>query len=224
MFEAINASVRITNSKYILKSDGHCIFEKGFDEKLKADCEDNWLVVPRRYDLDADNWKRGDKITDYMYITPPEKRPADSSKSWDWGFGGVRGSAPANAEANLIDDLMTFQGSCWFMTKKYYEDIGGLDMGTFWLEAQHLGNKVWLSGGRVVRNKKTWYAHLHKGKRFSRGYSIPKSSVNIKKDIIDFWMNNRWDKQTRDFKWLIDKFSPPGWENWDWNKEWSDNG
>ena len=221
MFEAINSAVRISQSKYILKLDGHCILDKGFDEKLKADFEYNWLSVPRRYNLDADTWTRGNKIVDYQEIAPPRKKTPDDRKYWERGFNGVKSSRQSD---ELIDDLMTFQGSAWFMNKEFYEEIGGLDLGTFWLEAQHLGNKVWLSGGRVIRNKKTWYAHLHKNKDMGRGYSISRKSCEVKRDIIDFWMNNRWEKQTRDMKWLIDKFQPKGWENWDWSKEWNEEG
>jgi len=221
MFEAINSAVRISTGTYIMKLDGHCLLDKGFDDKLKEDFEDNWLSVPRRYDLIADSWTRGNKITDYEYIAPPRKKSPNDPEHWERGFNGKHWSLP-DRENILIDDLMSFQGSCWFMSKAYYEEIGGLDLGNFWLEAQHLGNKVWLSGGRVISNKKTWYAHLHKGKEMGRGYSISRSSCHIKKDIIDFWMNNRWKNQTRPMKWLIEKFNPPGWENWDWSKPWSE--
>ena len=64
---------------------------------------------------------------------------------------------------------MSWQGSCYFTTKRYWDSLlAPLDTehyGTFTQEAQEIGNKVWLSGGRLVVNKKTWYAHYHKGKR-----------------------------------------------------------
>jgi hypothetical protein len=57
-----------------------------------------------------------------------------------------------------IDDLMTMQGSCWFMTKNHFEVfLGGLnenDFGNIAQEAQEISNKTWLGGGRVVINKK----------------------------------------------------------------------
>jgi hypothetical protein len=72
-----------------------------------------------------------------------------------------------------------------------------------------------LYGGRVVRNKKTWYAHWHKNR--SRGFRLSKRRI-VETEIysMDYWMNNRWPKRKRDFKWIIDKFWPL--DNWpdDW--------
>ena len=39
-------------------------------------------------------------------------------------------------------------------------------------EAEEIGLTTWLSGGRVVTNKNTWYAHLFKGKELGRGYFL----------------------------------------------------
>src|SRR3972149_6578796 len=68
---AINAGMSIAEGEYVMKVDEHCMFDQGYDEKLKADYEDNWLVVPRRYRLDAENWKvieDGRSPVDYMYV------------------------------------------------------------------------------------------------------------------------------------------------------------
>ena len=54
---AINAGVAIAKGDYVMKVDGHCLFDEGFDVKLAEDCEDNWVVIPRRYSLDPENWK-----------------------------------------------------------------------------------------------------------------------------------------------------------------------
>ena len=220
---AINAMSRVATGKYIMKLDAHCILGEEFDKVLKENHKDNWISIPRRYDLIKDNWTKGSKITDYMYITPPNKKPENVNSFWDRGFHGCR-YKPRGRESYLIDDLMTFQGSCWFMSKKLFEQIDGLDFGYFWHEAQQLGNKVWLSGGRVVRNKKTWYAHLHKGKDMGRGYYLSKRKGDEEaKEIIDLWMNNKWGKQIKKFKWLVDKFLPlSGWSNWNWSNEWNE--
>ena len=200
MRSAINSAARIAKGNYLMKCDAHCFFDNGFDEKLLADCADNWLVVPRRYDLDQKTWQRGDKLTDYMYISPP---PEFKGRPWNL----------KDRDDKLIDDLMTFQGSCWFMPKALFEKIGGEDevnYGTSGKEAQELCCKVWLSGGRVVRNKKTWYAHLH----FPRTYSLPPAEREKSRLFaIDCWTNNKWSQQTRNFEWLLNKFNPPGWKH-----------
>jgi predicted O-methyltransferase YrrM len=96
------------------------------------------------------------------------------------------------------------------MPKTLFEFIGGMDeeYGTSGKEAQELGNKVWLSGGRVIRNTRTWYAHL----RFNRTYSLPNGErEKSKRRAIDIWTGDLWPGQVRPFQWLIDKFNPPGW-------------
>jgi len=221
MRNAINESARIAKGKYLMKCDAHCLFDKGFDIKLAADCEPDWLCVPTRYSLDGENWKRrpDKKPINAMYIIPPiEKKPEDG-RFWETGFCGVTWKDKENEKE--IEDLMTFQGSCWFMHRDLFFKIGCMDeknCGTFTKEAQELGNKVWLSGGRVIRNKKTWYAHLHKGKKYGRGYFIGRKDIQRGNEFtIDYWMNNRWPGQTRKFKWLIDHFAPvPGWEDYEW--------
>ncbi len=224
MRPGINACASIARGKYLMKLDAHCILDEGFDLKLAADCEPDWIVIPRRYALDKQTWLRDKKITDHLYLSPPEKKPKDAKQYWERGFHGVRWGSynkRPDVKERLLDDTMSFQGSCWFMHKDYfYNTLGGMDLryGVFSQEAQELGNKCWLSGGRVVRNKKTWYAHLHKGPSMGRGYFISRNVMDAgPKFSIDFWMNNRWDKQIHDMRWLVDKFAPvPGWENYEW--------
>ena len=46
MREAINAGVRVASGEYIMRTDEHCMFGKGYDRILTADIEDNWIVTP----------------------------------------------------------------------------------------------------------------------------------------------------------------------------------
>jgi len=223
----INSAARIATGKYLMKCDAHCMFGEGFDEILKADCEENWVSVPSRYSLDAEKWERTRGPVDYMYLTFPYNLDelygtGFHAKKWkgEHGFTGSFWYKEKEKKNILIDDLLTFQGSCWFMHKKHFFDIECLDANNynFHQEAQEIGFKTWLSDGRVIRNKKTWYAHLHKGKKHGRGFLLSKRLM-VESEVYstDFWMNNRWPKQTRNLKWLIDKFWPL--ENWpeDWD-------
>jgi glycosyltransferase involved in cell wall biosynthesis len=225
----INAAARIAKGKYIMKSDDHCMFGEGFDEILKADCKPGWLAIPSRYSLDPEKWERTRGPVDYLTLTYPFVDDdlygkGFHGKKWR-GERGITGGYwhPEKTRKDiLIDDIITFQGSSWFMHKDKFLDIEGFDdkKYTFFQEAQELGFKVWLSGGRVVRNKKTWYAHLHKGKKYGSSFGLSKKGKYRDEDIsVDFWMNNRWHKQTRNFKWLIDKFWPiDGWPK-DWESQ-----
>jgi glycosyltransferase involved in cell wall biosynthesis len=199
----INSGGAIAKGDYILKCDAHCMFDEGFDVKLLARMEDNWVVVPRRKRLDAENWvviDDGRPDVDYMYLTPDFH-----GKNWD------EKNRDFTLKSKPIDDLMTSQGSCWFMRRDYFYDLellDGINYGSFWNEFQEIGLKCWLSGGRVVVNKNTWYAHLHKQ---SRGYSLQEKP----NEYVFEWprFKKAWDKQTLPIEYLIDKFSPvPGWK------------
>ena len=50
---ATNEAARIARGKYIFKTDAHSTFDEGFDVKLAEDCEYDWTVLPRMYNLHA---------------------------------------------------------------------------------------------------------------------------------------------------------------------------
>ncbi len=216
MRAGINSGVAIARGEFIMKLDGHCMVDEGFDVKLAEDCEDNWVVIPRRKRLDAENWciqDVGKPDVDYEYLSFPDN-PAD------FGGKGLNGriwtERALERKDILIDENMSFQGSGWFMKKSYFEFLELMDeenYGTFWNEAQEIGLKAWLSGGKVMTNKKTWYAHLHKGKKYGRGYNLDHSQTIKGATHTNKWLRDKnWHKQTLPFKWLIEKFWPvPTW-------------
>jgi len=233
MRELINGGARIATGKYLMKIDAHCMVGPGFDEIMQKSCGKDSLIVPSRYSLDAENWRRmrdkKDRIkqaTEYLFMTYPYN--TDSlygtglhGRKWK-GEGGLEGGfyhMENKHKDKKIDEILTFQGSCWFMHKDKFFEIDCLDSQhyNFHQEAQELGFKVWLGGGEVLRDKNTWYAHLHKGKQYGRGFKLSKRLM-IESEIFstDFWMNNRLKNQVHDLKWLIDKFWPlDGWpEDW----------
>src|SRR5258708_1086980 len=60
MRRAINAGVAISKGEYLMRTDEHCSFGKGFDVILTKDCKPNWIVTPRRYFLDPEKWETMD--------------------------------------------------------------------------------------------------------------------------------------------------------------------
>jgi glycosyltransferase involved in cell wall biosynthesis len=214
MRPAINSAVEIARGEHILKCDAHCMFDVGYDTKLVADCEDNWISVPRRKRLLPDTWsilEDGRPDIDYEYMCYPYRKGelvGLHGLIWD------EKNKDKSLKDDLIVDLMAAQGSCWFMHRSYYKELELLDdinYGTFFAEFQEIALKCWLSGGRIVRNKKTWYAHWYKGKH--RGYSLHQD-VYVPRNYTMKWLNfqEAWPKQTLPLEWLIEKFSPvPGW-------------
>lgn len=226
MRTAINSGVALAKGKYIMKIDEHCMLDKAYDLKLAADCDDNWVVIPRRKRLDPDKWaiiKDGRPDIDYNYITYPYEIIGDSI----CGLHGKEWRRPERADI-LIDDTCSMQGSCWFMPKKHWEtvivEMDNETFGPFTLEAQEIAFKSLFSGGECKVNKKTWYAHMHKGKR-GKNYQFSNDQYKVfmaekergRVNGIDFWVNNRWDKRIYDWEWLINVKFPgmPGWgPNW----------
>jgi hypothetical protein len=159
---------------------------------------------------------------DYEYLTWPWYRNVVK-----FGLVGRVWDARRDERINIqLDENLSFQGSVWFTHKKFFEErIGGLSnegYGTFVAEAQELGFKTWLGGGKVMTNKKCWYAHLWKGtpyrEQYKKIYGIPYTRLGQKEwkagnsYNVFYWMKNSWPGQIHSFEWLMDRFAPvPTW-------------
>ena len=226
MRAAINKGMNLAKGEYVMKIDEHCMLDQGYDTKLKADCEENWMVVPRRKRLDADKWELvedGRPDIDYMYVQYPYLKPYNKAG----GLHGVIWNRPDRKDI-LIDDNPTMQGSFYFAKKAYWDKLfpNGMDdenYGPFTQEAQEVSMSVWLSGGRFIVNKKTWYAHFHKGSK-GKGYGF--SNAQYKKHCgwnekgrlycTGHWLTTK--EYQHDFKWFVNEKFPemPSWpEGWE---------
>ena len=167
MRTSINEAVAVAQGKYILKLDAHCMLDENIDLKLIAEHQYNWVQIPRRKRLNPHKWQLvddGRPDVDYMYIWKP------------YFIGRVNRGMNLDPELRkiLIDDTGTFQGSCYFMEREYFLKLGLLDDVNFdqsGHEAQEITLKVLHDGGRIIRNKKTWYAHA----RTSRLYTVDRT-------------------------------------------------
>jgi len=117
------------------------------------------------------------------------------------------------------------------MEAEHYRNIGGLfDYSTMYGEPQELILKTWLSGGRCVVNKHTYYAHMYKGDEFSgkpheREYQLNLTAMReTERYVTCYWMTDQWVKDKPLGDWppihidrLISRFWPiPDWpENWE---------
>lgn len=210
MRPAINSAAAIASGTYLMKCDAHCIFAPGYDVALQAACDDNWLVVPTRHSIDPATWTMKPRAWNYHYLTFPYDLSMYGyglhAKTLDWPRNKVYNERKKHI---LIDDLMSFQGSCWFQTRANFERLGPLDHQNyyFYQEAQEVGLRQWMTGGRCVINKTTWYAHLHKGREEGRGFYL---SLKRKRDseafATDFWLHDRWPGATRTFVSFIEQF------------------
>jgi glycosyltransferase involved in cell wall biosynthesis len=237
---ATNAGARLSNAKFIMKADGHCAFDEGFDVKLMADCEYTWTAVPRMYNLHVFNWVCN-KCGESRYMGPKEFKCVKCSKDKphaDWKMEMVwqprwsRKSDYMRFDSDLkfqywgsfadreeakgdVTDQMACVGACWMMHRERYWELGGMDErhGSWGQMGVEVSCKTWLSGGRQVVNKKTWFAHLF---RTQDGFSFPYPNPGIekaRKHSREMWFGNKWEGQKLPLSWLIKKFWPiPGWD------------
>jgi len=158
MRRAINAGIAISSGEFIMRTDEHCSFGKGFDVILTRECNDNWIVTPRRYFLDVTKWEIMDiPPVDFMKLKIVNVSPGVRK------FSGVE--APGN-DNELIQESMAMQGSCWLMRRAWWDKIIGElqneGYGPHYQDSHEMVFKTWKAGGKLMVNKKTWHAHKHR--------------------------------------------------------------
>lgn len=240
---ATNEAARLSNAKFIMKVDAHCAFDEGFDVKLMENCEYDWWVIPAMKNLHAFNWlckkcghetyqgptpKKCDKcdnITDFerkMYWQPRRGTTNcfmrfDSSLHFQyWADYKTRPEAVGD-----IVPCMSLIGAAWFLHRERYWDLGGMDEdhGSWGQMGTEIACKSWLSGGKLMVNKTTWFAHMFRtqGGDFSFPYKLSGKDVDkARKHSNDLWKGGKWSKAKYPLSWMIEKFWPiPGWEDKD---------
>jgi hypothetical protein len=116
-----------------------------------------------------------------------------------------------------LTETMSIQGSCFMITRDKYWELNVCDenFGSWGSQGIEVAAKTWLSGGQVLVNHNTWYAHMFRtqGGDFGFPYPMsPKDQDKAKSFARDLFFNNKWDKQIHPLSWLVEKFWPvKGW-------------
>jgi hypothetical protein len=241
---ATNLACRMSRAKYVMKVDAHVSFDKGFDRKLIEDMQDDWTVVPTMRNLHCFDWVCECGIKRYQDTGKKCTCGKDAKKEMIWKprRGTKNYSYCFDAEPHFqyfsdyrrrkefidggdLTETMSLQGSCFMMTReKYWElDICDESFGSWGSQGIEVAVKTWLSGGKVMCNHKTWYAHMFRTKQVNGfGFPYPQSGKQIqeaKSKARDIFFNNRWDKAIHPLSWLIERFMPiPGWTQEDLDK------
>lgn len=127
-------------------------------------------------------------------------------------------------ETKGLTETMSIQGSCFMTTReKYWElELSDEKLGNWGNQGIEVAVKTWLSGGKVLVNHKTWYAHMFRTQGGDFGFPWPnseKETQKTKKNVRDLFWENKWPKQIRPLSWLVEKFWPvPGWTEEDLGK------
>jgi glycosyltransferase involved in cell wall biosynthesis len=239
---ATNQAARLSKAKYVMKCDAHCSFDKGFDIKMMQETHDDWTMTPLMRNLHAFDWVCPDGHRRYQGPSGPcsqcgketvrdvvwiaKERPKSTSYCFDaaphFQYFGEYTKRPEGM--GDITETMSLQGSCWMLTRDKYWELGICDenFGSWGSQGIEVAVKTWLSGGRVMVNKKTWYAHMFRTQGGDFGFPYPisgKDQEKAKDFARDLFFNNKWDKQIRPLSWLIEKFWPvKGWTEEDLKK------
>lgn len=116
-----------------------------------------------------------------------------------------------------LTETMGLQGSCFMLTRKNYweKEICDEKLGNWGNQGIEVACKTWLSGGKVLVNHKTWYAHMFRTQGGDFGFPWPNSGKETEKtkaNVKNLFWKKEWKKQTQQLSWLIKKFWPvPGW-------------
>lgn len=152
--------------------------------------------------------KRNPSSTSYCFDTKPQFKYFEDYKH--------RQEYIKDKAEKGITKTMSLQGSCFMLTRDKYWDLNICDekFGNWGNQGIEVACKTWLSGGEVLVNHATWYAHLF---RTQHDFNFPwpvsgRKQEETKKKVRDFLWSNTWNKQIRPLSWLINRFSPvPTW-------------
>lgn len=233
---ATNLGVKLSKAKYVAKCDAHVAFDEGFDIKLMEAMEDNWTIVPVMRNMHIFNW-RCMECGDETYQGPPPEgckncnvnTPDRFEKVIKWFpklspnssaykftpsrlqfkyFGSLKNKQQKSGES--IVETMSLQGSFFMLTREKYWELNICDesWGGWGQQGTEVALKTWLSGGRVVVNLDTWYAHMF---RTQHNFAFPwgnpgKQQDKARKTSWELFYKNQWDKQVRPLSWLIERF------------------
>lgn len=229
-----NQLARLSKAKYVMKLDAHCSMDDGFDVKMLEmfeECGDDVTAVPAMRNLHVFNWVCGEGHKMYQGKEKPcetcgnpmvkeliwyaKPSPVSTSYRFDKTLHFQYFGEYKEQQAGDYVETMSLQGSCFMLTREKYWSLNICDdtWGSWGQQGTEVACKTWLSGGRVLVNKKTWYAHLFRTNNFG-GFPYPNPESEIEKarqKSRDLFLNDKYDKAVRPFQWIIDKFSPPDW-------------
>jgi glycosyltransferase involved in cell wall biosynthesis len=185
---AINDAMASARGEFVFKLDAHCSVSEGWDEVLVRVCGDYEIIVPAKYSLDVELWTHYNEPWHYYYLTFP----------WDNRLNHVGlhdKNCPSAVNKRhkdvLVDDILSYQGSAWFMRKRHWDRIGPMNWEMYYTaqEPQELGLATWLLGGRVRIHKGVWYAHMWKGRGRKRGFpTIKPRWVRALRASAEYWI------------------------------------
>ena len=241
-----NRCARLSRAKYVMKADAHCAFDEGFDRKmldafkeLEDAGETNITMVPVMRNLHVFDWKCMTCGKRWYMGPDPEKcedpnckgtkftrrlvwraKPSPNSTSYRFNkelefkyFGEYK----KKQKGDLVE-TMSLQGSCFMATRENYfkNELCDESWGSWGGQGAEVAIKTWLSGGRVICNRRTYYAHMFRTQPgFTHPYENPgREQQKAKGQLREVFLNDAWPKAVRKLDWIVEHFKPvPDWHD-----------
>jgi hypothetical protein len=230
-----NILARLSAAKYVAKCDAHVAFDEGFDVKLMAAMQghDDYTIVPTMRNLHVFNWRCMD-CGDETYQGPapegckncdvntPDRfekvikwyaKPSPQSTAYRFTPDRLQFkyfNALKRDQKGDVVETMSLQGSFFMLTREKYWELNICDesWGGWGQQGTEVALKTWLSGGRVLCVRNTWYAHMF---RTQSGFAFPwgnpaRQQEQARKKCMELFFKNQWDKQVRPLSWVLERF------------------
>jgi hypothetical protein len=233
---ATNLAARLSEAKYVMKCDAHCAFDQGFDVKMMMDMQPDWTMVPKMYNLHVFDWvcdacgqRRyqgpsaacwqcgGQERREMIWRAKPS--PETTAMRFDRDLKFQYWSGYKKRQTGDLVDTMSLLGACWMMEQERFWELGGCDEahGSWGMMGTEIAAKTWLSGGRLVCTKKTWFSHAFRtqtGTDWAFPYRLTTADVaRAQAHSKKLWLENTWPGAKHPLSWLIEKFAPvPDWD------------
>lgn len=234
-----NLAAEMSRAKYVMKLDAHCALDQGFDRKIVEALagHPDYTLIPAQRNLHVFDW-RCLNCGERTYMGPSLAKcakcghtqhervmvwePRNGTRTDFWRFDHelhfqYRGDWHGRrVEDGDLADTMSMIGACWVMERDRYFHLGGLDNGhgSWGQMGTEIACKTWLSGGRMVTHRGTWFAHMFRTRAdFSFPYPMQASMQDRAREYSrKLWLNDAWPGQVLPLAWLVNKFKPlPGW-------------
>lgn len=231
-----NDAAKIATGRYLMKTDAHTAWDKGFDIKLLQgfrDLGDDITQVPVMRNLHVFDWVCKNNHRRYQgpsgkcpqcganekrdILWCPKRNPQSTSYRFDHElhfqyFNEWKDSEIYKEQLKSgYTETMSLQGSCFALSAERYWSLNICDeeFGSWGAQGTEVACKTWLSGGQCIVNHSTWYAHLFRtqGGDFSFPYKQDENQVkNARQMSQKLFLDNLWHLQKYPLIWLIDKF------------------
>lgn len=189
---AINAGVAVARGEFFMRLDEHCLFAKGYDKALTDACKNNEIMTAKRFFLNPETWS----VMEDQEPVEHEKLMIQHVSEGVRKFAGVRWKSRDKEQKDvMISETLAMQGSMWIAHREFFlKTVGELQTegyGPLIQDSVEVTMKYWKTGGRLMLNKNTWYAHKHRS--FSRTHNNGTKENPAKQDAGYTYALEQWE-------------------------------